>query len=197
MYIKWFISLVYVTFLAAGACLSWNLPSIQEQQVSPHRLPQWMYAVLAEESLTRHLVKHRVNNGGQSLPVSKHTDCISTSVIFRKKKIIYVSLLKFKVHLCPTQTGVHVYKWRKWHCKQSHSFSLTGRKSPDDQNVSSSSSSAAADRLVQNCVTLSQWFSHKRAAIYTEQCTSPSQSLLRWFLLHFFVVCAHALLPVV
>jgi len=29
-------------------------------------------------------------------------------------------------------------------------------------------------RLVQNCVTLSQWFSHKTAAFYTEECTSPS-----------------------
>jgi len=27
-------------FLAAGACLSWSLPSITEQYVCPHRLPQ-------------------------------------------------------------------------------------------------------------------------------------------------------------
>jgi len=32
--------LLYHLFLAAGACLSWRLPSIQEQQVCPHRLPQ-------------------------------------------------------------------------------------------------------------------------------------------------------------
>ena len=34
-----FFILVHVTFLAADACLSWRLPSITEQQVSPHRLP--------------------------------------------------------------------------------------------------------------------------------------------------------------
>ena len=34
--------------------------------------------------------------------------------------------------------------------------------------------SSSSDRLVQNCVTLSQWFSHKTAAFYTKQCTIPS-----------------------
>jgi len=33
------------------------------------------------------------------------------------------------------------------------------------------SSSSSLDRLVQNFLTLSQWFSHKTAAFYTEQCT--------------------------
>ena len=28
--------------------------------------------------------------------------------------------------------------------------------------------------VVQNCMTLSQWVSHKTATFYTEQCTSPS-----------------------
>ena len=44
------------------------------------------------------------------------------------------------------------------------------------QNVflSSSSSSSSSDGLVQICVTLSRWFSHKTAAFFTEQCTSPS-----------------------
>ena len=36
-----------------------------------------------------------------------------------------------------------------------------------------SSSSSSSDGLVQNCATLSQWFSHKTVAFYTEQCTSP------------------------
>ena len=39
---------------------------------------------------------------------------------------------------------------------------------------SSSSSSSFSDGLVQICVTLSRWFSHKTAAFFTEQCTSPS-----------------------
>ena len=33
-------------------------------------------------------------------------------------------------------------------------------------------SSFSSDGLVQNCMTLSQWFSHKTAALFTEQCTS-------------------------
>ena len=39
---------------------------------------------------------------------------------------------------------------------------------------SSSSPSSSSDGLVQICITLSQWFSHKTAAFSTEQCTSPS-----------------------
>ena len=55
-------------FLTAGVCLSWSLPSITEQLIWPHRLPWWwMYAVLAEESLTSHLFKNQVHNGWQSL----------------------------------------------------------------------------------------------------------------------------------
>ena len=37
-----------------------------------------------------------------------------------------------------------------------------------------SSSSSSSDGLIQICVTLSRWFSHKTAAFFTEQCTSPS-----------------------
>jgi len=37
----------------------------------------------------------------------------------------------------------------------------------------SSSSSSSADGLFQICMTLSRWFSHKTAAFFTEQCTSP------------------------
>jgi len=33
---------------------------------------------------------------------------------------------------------------------------------------------SSSDGLVQNCVILLQWFTHKVAAFYTEQCTSPS-----------------------
>jgi len=47
------------------------LPPITEQ-VCPHRLPQSMYAVLAEESLTR-LCSNRVNNGWQRLSLSQCT----------------------------------------------------------------------------------------------------------------------------
>jgi len=40
--------------------------------------------------------------------------------------------------------------------------------------LSSSSSSSSSDELVQICVTHSRWFSHKTAAFFSEQCTSPS-----------------------
>ena len=51
------------------------------------------------------------------------------------------------------------------------------RKSPHSRKcffLSSFSSFSSSDRLVQNCVTLSQWFWCKTAAFITEQCTSPS-----------------------
>ena len=58
--------------------------------------------------------------------------------------------------------------------KKHRSQMYQNRKLPDSQNVflSSSSHSSSSDGLVQNCVTLSQLFSHKIAACYTEQCTS-------------------------
>jgi len=34
--------------------------------------------------------------------------------------------------------------------------------------------SSTSDWLVQNCMTLSQWFLNNTAAVYTEQCTTPS-----------------------
>jgi len=48
------------------------------------------------------------------------------------------------------------------------------RKLLNGQNVflSFPSSSSSSDGLVQNCMTLSWWFSHKPATFYTE-CTSP------------------------
>ena len=63
--------------LAADACLSWSLPSITEQQVSPHRLP---YEVLAEESQA--FFKH-----------SPHTNTISNSAILCNN---YISLLSYR-----------------------------------------------------------------------------------------------------
>jgi len=47
-----------------------------------------------------------------------------------------------------------------------HGESTDSEKSPYGQNIPSSSSSS--DGLVQICVTLSQWFSHKTAAFFTE-----------------------------
>ena len=51
-------------------------------------------------------------------------------------------------------------------------FFLSSSSSFSSSSYSSSPSSS--DELVQNGMTLSQWFPHKTAAFYTEQCTSPS-----------------------
>jgi len=52
-----FFILVDVTFLAVDACLSWSLPSITEQQVSPHRLPMQYW-----------LKNHRLSSNSPSTP---------------------------------------------------------------------------------------------------------------------------------
>ena len=55
-------------FLAADACLSWSLPSITEQQVSPHRLPMqyWLKNHWPDQAFFKH---------------SPHTNRISNCVI--------------------------------------------------------------------------------------------------------------------
>ena len=66
----------------------------------------------------------------------------------------------------------------------------------------------SSDELVQICMTLSRWFSHKTTAFSAEQCTSPSLFLQLWSLTrqfkpvteelwlhlqcHFFFTCMHA-----
>jgi len=47
-----FFTLVYITFLAVGACLSQSFPSVTEQQVCPQSQASSIYAILTEESLT-------------------------------------------------------------------------------------------------------------------------------------------------
>ena len=89
-------------FLAADACLSWSLPSITEQQVSPHRLPMqyWLKNHWPDQAFFKH---------------SPHTKSISNSVILHNN---YISLLS---DLCAC---VHVKK--KWRRKGSHSSSVSG-----------------------------------------------------------------------
>jgi len=60
----------------------------------------------------------------------------------------------------------------KKHCKSTEPESCQTAKM--FFHLSSSSSSSSSDWLVHNYVTLSQWFSHKTASIYIEQCTSLS-----------------------
>ena len=89
-------------FLAANARLSWSLPSITEQQVSPHRLPvqYWLKNHWPDQAFFKH---------------SPHTNSISNSAILRNN---YISLLS---DLC---AWVHVKK--KWRRKGSHSSSVSG-----------------------------------------------------------------------
>jgi len=70
-----------------------------------------------------------------------------------------------------------------------------------------SSASSSSDGLVQICVTLSRWLSHKTAALFTKQCTSSSffhvrshtrrfnRSLKNYGFIYdaiFFFACTHA-----
>ena len=67
-------------FLAVDACLSWSLPSITEQQVSPHRLPiQLCIAWLKNHWPDQAFFKH-----------SPHANSISNSAVLHKN---YISLL--------------------------------------------------------------------------------------------------------
>ena len=89
-------------FLAADACLSWSLPSITEQQVSPHRLSiqYWLKNHWLDQAFFKH---------------SPHTNSISNSAILRNN---YISLLS---DLCACVHGK-----KKWRRKGSHSSSVSG-----------------------------------------------------------------------
>jgi len=71
--------------LAAGACWSQSVPPITEQQVCPYRLPQLMYAVLADYASFQEPSQQIM----ELLSASMHTDRISNSAILSN----YVSLL--------------------------------------------------------------------------------------------------------
>jgi len=101
-------------FLKAGARLSWSLPSIIEQQVCSHRLLQYMYAVLAEASLTR-ISSNTESTMDARLPrLHAHNHIISNSVILNNNCFIAKWL----------RARLQVF-W-KWHCSWSHSSSVTG-----------------------------------------------------------------------
>ena len=97
-----FFILVYVNFLATDACLSWSLPSITEQQVSPHRISMqyWLKSHWTDQAFFKY---------------SLHTNSISNSAILRNN---YVSLLS---DLCACIHGK-----KKWCRKGSHSSSVSG-----------------------------------------------------------------------
>ena len=88
--------------LAPDAYLSWSLPSVIEQQVSPHRFPMqyWLKNHWPDQAFFEH---------------SPHTNSISNSAILRNN---YISLLS---DLCAC---VHVKK--KWRRKGTHSSSVSG-----------------------------------------------------------------------
>ena len=68
-----------------------------------------------------------------------------------------------------------MFLWRKTHPVALKSIAkVPNHKVTRRPKCFSSSSSSSSDELVQICVTLSRWFSHKTAAFFTEQCTSPS-----------------------
>ena len=102
-------------FLAADACSSRSLPSITEQQVSPHRLPmlELKFATITEQQVSPHRLpmKYWLENHWPDQAFfkhSQHTNSISNSAILRNN---YISLLKvqwFKVHRYhPTWSTIH------------------------------------------------------------------------------------------
>ena len=74
-------------FLAADACLSWSLPSIAEQQVSPHRLPMQYW-------LKNHWL-------------SSNTPHIPTVFLIQQSCVSYISLL--------SDLWACVHGRKKWH----------------------------------------------------------------------------------
>ena len=80
-----FLFLFMSLFLAVDACLNWRLPSITEQQFSPHRLPMQYW--LKNQAFFK---------------LSQHTNSISNSAILCNN---YISLPKV---IC-----AHAYTWRK------------------------------------------------------------------------------------
>ena len=88
---------------------------------------------------------------------------IQTNFSKSPKQLTYKPLLHPTVHL-------RVFSWRKTHPVALQSIVKVPNQSHQTAKMFFSSSS---DRLVQICVTLSWWFSHKTAAFFTEQCTSP------------------------
>ena len=92
--------LVHITFLAADACLSWSLPFITEQQVSPHRLPMqyWLKNRWPDQGFFKH---------------SPHTNSTSNSVILHN------------ITFCCWFECMRTLK-KKWRRKGSHSSSVSG-----------------------------------------------------------------------
>jgi len=58
-------------FLAADACLSWSLPSVTEQQVSPHRLPMQYWLLIDQTRQTLHFTEVSIYIGSLTNALSK------------------------------------------------------------------------------------------------------------------------------
>ena len=81
-----FLFLFMPLFLAADTCLSWSLPCITEQQVSPQRLPMqyWLKNHWPDQAFFKH---------------SPHANSISNSTILRNNYISLLSDLCACVHV--------------------------------------------------------------------------------------------------
>ena len=83
------------------------------------------------------------------------------------------SLSIFTTNNMPNDTKKHCESTEPESCQIAKMFFFLSSSSSFSSS-SYSSSPSSSDELVQNGMTLSQWFPHKTAAFYTEQCTSPS-----------------------
>ena len=90
-------------FLAADACLSWSLPSITEQQVSPHRLPMQYW-----------LKNHRLSSNTPS----------PTTVFLIQQSCVMIELQGFLQSITKFSTEVQGFLWRidtlVWPIKSQH-----------------------------------------------------------------------------
>ena len=68
------------------------------------------------------------------------------------------------------------------YCSSSSVFMVAGKNITKvlNQKLTKWPKCFSSDSLVQYCVTLKRWFSHKTVAFYPEQCTSPSSLFLNF-----------------
>ena len=84
----------YVPFLAAGACLSWSLPSIYHRAASLlSQASSVDVCSIGWRTIDQALLKHQVNNGWQtlSLHVSVNTNHVSNSTILSNNYVLLLS----------------------------------------------------------------------------------------------------------
>ena len=109
---------------------------------------------------------------------------LSSRHTLKLKFVIYHRSLSWVSSVLPLEQPLHLQLWLKNHFPR-HLFKHSENPSLGKQQSQLSWSKVtklpklvflllSSGRQVENCVTFSQWFSHKTAAFHTEQCMTPS-----------------------